>query len=122
MGQQGEGEPAEAALRRCLPFIQAISTPSRGLRLLVAPLALTVPTFVCAQTGHKHHHPAAPPAQAPAAGTVEEVLDLDIPDVALDDQDGNPVRFYTDLVKGKTVMANFIFTSCTTIRIGSTQV
>ena len=38
-----------------------------------------------------------------------------IPDVELLDQDGRTVHFYTDLVKGKTVAVNFIFTTCTTI-------
>jgi protein SCO1/2 len=40
---------------------------------------------------------------------------MTIPDVELLDQDGRKVRFYTDLVKGKTVAVNFIFTTCTTI-------
>jgi hypothetical protein len=40
---------------------------------------------------------------------------MTIPDVELLDQDGNKVRFYTDLVKGRTVAINFIFTTCTTI-------
>jgi cytochrome oxidase Cu insertion factor (SCO1/SenC/PrrC family) len=40
---------------------------------------------------------------------------LRIPDVRGYDQNGNPVRFYTDLVKGKTVAINFIFTTCTNI-------
>jgi len=31
------------------------------------------------------------------------------------DQDGKAVHFYSDLVKGKTVVINFIFTTCTTI-------
>jgi protein SCO1/2 len=30
----------------------------------------------------------------------------------LQTQDGKPVRFYDDLVKGKTVLVNFIYTSC----------
>lgn len=38
-----------------------------------------------------------------------------IPDVVVLDQDGRPVRFYSDLIKGKTVAINFIFTTCTTI-------
>ncbi len=38
-----------------------------------------------------------------------------IPDVELLDQNGDKVHFYTDLVKGKTVAINFIFTTCTTI-------
>jgi len=40
---------------------------------------------------------------------------LNIPDVEVLDQDGNVRHFYTDLIKGKTVAINFIFTNCTTI-------
>ncbi len=40
---------------------------------------------------------------------------MNIPDVELLDQDGRKIHFYTDLVKGKTVVINFIFTTCTTI-------
>ena len=38
-----------------------------------------------------------------------------IPDAIVFDQNGKRLRFYTDLVKGKTVAINFIFTTCTTI-------
>lgn len=40
---------------------------------------------------------------------------LNIPDVEILDQNGNVRHFYTDLIKGKTVAINFIFTNCTTI-------
>jgi cytochrome oxidase Cu insertion factor (SCO1/SenC/PrrC family) len=40
---------------------------------------------------------------------------LSIPDLSLLDQHGRKIRFYSDLVKGKTVAINFIFTTCTTI-------
>ena len=40
---------------------------------------------------------------------------LEIPDVPLVDQDGRPVHFYSDLVKGRVVAMNFVFTTCTTI-------
>ncbi len=40
---------------------------------------------------------------------------MNIPDTELLDQDGRKIHFYTDLVKGKTVAINFIFTTCTTI-------
>ena len=39
----------------------------------------------------------------------------DIPDIYVYDQDGKRLKFYTDLVKGKVVAINFIFTTCTTI-------
>lgn len=38
-----------------------------------------------------------------------------IPDTIVYDQDGRRLQFYNDLVKGKTVAINFIFTTCTTI-------
>jgi cytochrome oxidase Cu insertion factor (SCO1/SenC/PrrC family) len=38
-----------------------------------------------------------------------------IPEVDVLDQNGNAVHFYSDLIKGKTVAINFIFTNCTTI-------
>jgi cytochrome oxidase Cu insertion factor (SCO1/SenC/PrrC family) len=36
-------------------------------------------------------------------------------DITVLDQQGRSLNFYTDLVKGKTVIINFIFTTCTTI-------
>lgn len=38
-----------------------------------------------------------------------------IPDIHVLDQDGQRLNFYSDLIKGKTVAINFIFTTCTTI-------
>lgn len=95
--------------------------PIRGLILLCT--ALFLPDLTVAQETppaaahdpHAHHQapPAAPP---PTAAPVDgEKVDVTIPDVSLFDQDGKPVRFYSDLVRGKVVMVNFIFTSCTTI-------
>lgn len=40
---------------------------------------------------------------------------LNVPDVELLDQNGRKIHFYTDLIKGRTVAINFIFTTCTTI-------
>lgn len=50
----------------------------------------------------------APPAETPSTA-------VKIPDVAVQDQNGKSLNFYTDLVKGKVVAINFIFTTCTTI-------
>jgi protein SCO1/2 len=55
------------------------------------------------------------PAIAAAADIAEEPVKLSIPDVSLVDQEGKPVHFYSDLVQGKVVMMNFVFTTCTTI-------
>lgn len=40
---------------------------------------------------------------------------LVIPDVAVRTQDGEEKHFYSDLVAGRTVAINFVFTTCTTI-------
>ena len=44
-----------------------------------------------------------------------EPLSQKISDVSVLDQDGHPLRFYTDLVKGRTVAVNFIFSSCRSV-------
>ncbi|MFQ5719443.1 MAG: SCO family protein [Acidobacteriota bacterium] len=49
----------------------------------------------------------------PAAAT--ELGSMVIPDVLVRTQDGKQVHFYSDLVKGRVVAMNFIFTTCTTI-------
>lgn len=53
--------------------------------------------------------PEAPAAPAQSAGPIN------VPDVALRDQDGRELHFYRDLVQGKTVLINFVFTTCTTV-------
>jgi cytochrome oxidase Cu insertion factor (SCO1/SenC/PrrC family) len=45
----------------------------------------------------------------------EQLPKMNIPDTELLDQNGRKIHFYTDLVKGRTVAINFIFTTCTTI-------
>lgn len=58
---------------------------------------------------------AAQSCHAPAAQAKKPETKMVIPDVAVLDQEGNKLHFYTDLIKGKTVAINFIFTNCTTI-------
>ena len=64
----------------------------------------------------------APPGSAPANDAMavkpadeKSIGTMKIPDTPVYDQDGRRLNFYTDLVKGKTVAINFIFTTCTTI-------
>ncbi|HVG28206.1 MAG TPA: SCO family protein [Pyrinomonadaceae bacterium] len=61
---------------------------------------------------HCHQPPAA--AEAPPKGNAAAAKPS-IPDVAVTDQNGRKSRFYTDLVKGKLVIINFVFTSCTNV-------
>lgn len=58
---------------------------------------------------HAGHHTSAEPAppQSPAQKYFS--------DVELLDQDGRKVHFYTDLLKGKTVVINAFFTTCTSV-------
>ena len=60
-----------------------------------------------------HCHTPAPPAAEPVAGAA--LVDIEIPDTPLVDQSGREVHFATDLVDGKVVAMNFVFTTCTTI-------
>lgn len=50
-----------------------------------------------------------PPAETPSISSSR------IPDIHVYDQNGKRLNFYSDLIKGKTVAINFIFTTCTTI-------
>lgn len=56
-----------------------------------------------------------PAPTANAKKTDETNVKLRIPDTTVYDQNNRRLNFYTDLVKGKTVVINFIFTTCTTI-------
>jgi len=82
------------------------------LRAILAPMALAA-AGLYAQSGEMHHHHAAAPADQD--GPVVAVSGLTIPDVELVDQHGKKVRFYSDLIKGRVVAINTIFTTCTTI-------
>ena len=54
---------------------------------------------------HMHHPAVQQPLKQPAAA---------VPDVPVLDQDGKRLNFYSDLVRGRTVAIDFIYTSCTT--------
>jgi cytochrome oxidase Cu insertion factor (SCO1/SenC/PrrC family) len=60
--------------------------------------------------------PAEAVVPMPASDVQGEIRsEIKIPDTVVVDQDGRKLNFYSDLVKGKTVAINFIFTTCTTI-------
>jgi len=65
-------------------------------------------TALPALAQHEHH--------AVAAGTLAvTAVNLNIADAPVVDQTGAARHFYSDLVKDRVVVMNFIFTSCTTI-------
>ncbi|MDP4300559.1 SCO family protein [Leptothrix discophora] len=81
-----------------------------GVAALAAPPSSPTPATTPATT------PAPKPATALQAGIADsDGLRVRLPDVEVLDQDGRKRRFARDLVAGKRVAINFIFTSCTTI-------
>jgi protein SCO1/2 len=73
-------------------------------------LGWSVSTLTAAQS--------VPVRQQNAESTKQSVADTPaaaIPDVKVLDQNGKALHFYSDLVRGKVVVINFVFTTCTTI-------
>jgi cytochrome oxidase Cu insertion factor (SCO1/SenC/PrrC family) len=61
--------------------------------------------------------PAPTPSPTPAEAATENYSfsSMQIPNVRVLDQNGKALDFYSDLVKGRNVAINFIFTTCTTV-------
>jgi protein SCO1/2 len=88
--------------------------------IIVAAVCLASSFATAAQTADR---PAPPPmpagvADSPAghnAGHDGSRAQKYFTDVELIDQDGRKVRFYSDVLKGKTVVVNAFFTTCTSV-------
>src|SRR5882724_5318622 len=78
--------------------------------LLAATGISTTPVF---SQPPAHQHTQASTEKG-GTGSVRSA-NIKVPDVVVLDQDNHPLNFYRDLVQGKTVAVNFIFTTCTTI-------
>lgn len=63
------------------------------------------------EAGHDNGAPAASATSASSATRAQKYFT----DVELVDQDGRKVRFYSDVLKGKTVIVNAFFTTCTSV-------
>lgn len=59
------------------------------------------------------HDKHAPAPASPRTGAVP--IRLDLPDAPLSDQDGRQVRLRSDVLAGRIVVVDFIYTTCTTI-------
>jgi len=59
--------------------------------------------------------PSPAPSPTPAADAALTFSSSKIPNTHILDQYGKQLNFYDDLIKGKTVAVNFIFTTCTTV-------
>lgn len=85
----------------------------RSIQSVLFALILTLcalPVALAQAQSHEHHQQAETKPEAQP-----ESLNLTIPDVTVRNQNGEKVRFYSDLVKDRIVAINFIFTTCTTI-------
>jgi protein SCO1/2 len=82
------------------------TTAVNGLAQTQDPATVTKPAAPPAP--HDHSHMSKTPEKASPA---EKYFS----DVELIDQDGKKVRFYSDVLKGKTVVVNAFFTSCTSV-------
>ncbi len=71
----------------------------------------------CGMTLRRTYPSAPTPAPAPASTPADQYAfsSAQIPDVRVYDQNGKPLNFYTDLIKGRNVAINFIFTTCTNV-------
>jgi protein SCO1 len=90
--------------------------PTRSLRLAAALLGMISPIAVAA--GPRPAPTASLPSGAGLAAPGP--LARHFPNVTLRTQDDREVRFYDDLVRGKLVLINFIYTNCDGICPGST--
>jgi protein SCO1/2 len=89
--------------------------------LFVIIICLLASVGVSAQTPNKPAPPADPHAGHQMGDMQSSSKDGATPaqkyfsDVELIDQDGKPHRFYSDLLKGKIIVANAFFTTCTSV-------
>jgi protein SCO1/2 len=91
-------------------------------KALLTALACSLMTFAAAAQTQTPPEPAAPPPDPHAAhmqqgdgAQAQSAAQKYFSDVVLLNQDGKPMRFYTDVLKGKTVVVNAFFTTCTSV-------
>lgn len=96
---------AQAARRAVQPFVIA--------SLLVALAGIAVPQSQRpAADPHAGHRHAAGQGETQTQSAAAMPT---LPDTEVVDQDGRRLRFYTDLVRGKVVAINFVYTTCTSV-------
>lgn len=91
------------------------SSAQAGMRsfdwLVLAGCLWIMASVAMAHEGHAPNPQPAPPAMTSGGGTRD--AQAWFTDTVLEDQDGRALRFYSDVLKGKVVMLNVIFTHCT---------
>lgn len=84
-------------------------------KLKIARKGFSLAIAACLLMGSAGAFQQGQQAQPAVAATPSSPTKVPIPDVVVLDQDKREVHFYSDLVKGKIVAVNFMFTTCTTI-------
>ncbi|HJQ34627.1 MAG TPA: SCO family protein [Pyrinomonadaceae bacterium] len=84
----------------------------RTLSAIILCVAAAAAATAQAQDPHAGHHMGEQKPETKAEPTAEQKY---FSDVELLDQDGRKVRFYSDVLKGKTVVINAFFTTCTSV-------
>ena len=100
--------PKTTALYSC-PMHPDMTSKKAGETCPKCGMTLVKPEPAPAKTGEAVTTEPAKPT------TTETEAALRIPEISVLDQNGRRLDFYQDLVKGKTVAINFIFTTCTTV-------
>jgi cytochrome oxidase Cu insertion factor (SCO1/SenC/PrrC family) len=119
---QSKGTPMRKAVGYACPMHPEVKSrkagrcPKCGMALRIDADAAALNTLGARGAANPEvRNPGARGAATPGAGNAPSLSSSKIPDVTIFDQDGNRLKFYSDLIKGKTVAINFIFTTCTTI-------
>lgn len=79
---------------------------------------MTAGSTACGKGSPSNGEAAPVSTESPVAAVdaaPEALSKLSFPDTMLVDQSGKDVRIYSDLIRGRTVAINFVFTSCTAI-------
>ena len=95
--------PAQTARYSC-PMHPEVTSTRRGKKCPKCGMQLT-----------RQSAQSKPEAKKETAPATESFSAMKIPDAQVFDQSGKELNFYTDLVKGKVVAINFVFTTCTAI-------
>ncbi|HEX8475106.1 MAG TPA: SCO family protein [Pyrinomonadaceae bacterium] len=90
-------------------FTVAAQTPSKSAPAQTPAKPSATPVAADPHAGHNHGGAPAPAAAEPTAAAKW------FTDVELINQDGQKMRFYSDVLRGKVVVVNAFFTTCTSV-------